>query len=193
MLYEVITNRFADLVQSVLPGLAGLANTQRQQLRSPGLQGISPGLQQRGPHAGMTGLPGRKGLLCEIGGLIDLGWSGGADLAHRPGRRLGFIYRPERFAKQECTTDERPCRITSYNVCYTKLLRIFNEFPYFMSEEFSQVDCYMAPLLWRLPQLGIELTGKGAKELKGYMTRLFERDSFQASLTDVEREVRGGF
>lgn len=70
---------------------------------------------------------------------------------------------------------------------------IFAEYPYFMSEEFSQVDCYMAPLLWRLPQLGIELTGKGAKELKGYMTRLFERDSFQASLTDVERELRGGF
>jgi RNA polymerase-associated protein len=70
---------------------------------------------------------------------------------------------------------------------------IFNEFPYFMSEEFSQVDCYMAPLLWRLPSMGIEFTGKGAKELKAYMTRLFERESFQASLTDVERELRSGF
>jgi len=70
---------------------------------------------------------------------------------------------------------------------------IFAEYPYFMSEEFSQVDCFMAPLLWRLPQLGIELTGKGAKELKNYMTRLFERESFQASLTEVERELRNGF
>lgn len=70
---------------------------------------------------------------------------------------------------------------------------IFAEYPYFMSEEFSQVDCFMAPLLWRLPQLGIELSGKGAKELKGYMTRLFERESFQASLTEVERELRNGF
>ena len=69
---------------------------------------------------------------------------------------------------------------------------IFNEYPYFMSEEFSQVDCFMAPLLWRLPLLGIEFTGKGAKELKAYMNRLFERDSFQASLTDVEREIRSG-
>ena len=69
---------------------------------------------------------------------------------------------------------------------------IFNEYPYFMSEEFSQVDCFMAPLLWRLPLLGIEFTGKGAKELKSYMNRLFERDSFQASLTDVEREIRSG-
>ena len=69
---------------------------------------------------------------------------------------------------------------------------IFTEYPYFMSEEFSQVDCFMAPLLWRLPLLGIELSGKGAKELKGYMTRLFERESFQASLTDFEREMRPG-
>ncbi|WP_409309101.1 stringent starvation protein SspA [Pectobacterium sp. B1J-3] len=67
---------------------------------------------------------------------------------------------------------------------------VFNEAPYFMSEEFSLVDCYLAPLLWRLPQLGIELSGSGAKELKGYMTRVFERDAFLASLTEAEREMR---
>ncbi|WP_074011800.1 stringent starvation protein SspA [Candidatus Sodalis sp. SoCistrobi] len=67
---------------------------------------------------------------------------------------------------------------------------VFNEAPFFMSEEFSLVDCYLAPLLWRLPQLGIELAGVGAKELKGYMTRVFERDAFLASLTEAEREMR---
>ncbi|WMQ74600.1 MAG: Stringent starvation protein A [Sodalis sp.] len=67
---------------------------------------------------------------------------------------------------------------------------VFNEAPFFMSEEFSLVDCYLAPLLWRLPQPGIELAGAGAKELKGYMTRVFERDAFLASLTDAEREMR---
>jgi RNA polymerase-associated protein len=67
---------------------------------------------------------------------------------------------------------------------------IFNEAPYFMSEEFSLVDCYLAPLLWRLPEFGIELNGSGAKELKEYMIRLFERESFQASLTEAEREIR---
>jgi RNA polymerase-associated protein len=69
---------------------------------------------------------------------------------------------------------------------------VFNEMPYFTSEEFSLVDCYLAPLLWRLPVLGIELEGQGAKELKAYMLRLFERESFQASLTDAERELRLG-
>ncbi len=69
---------------------------------------------------------------------------------------------------------------------------ILNEAPYFMSEEFSLVDCYLAPLLWRLPAFGIELTGQGSKELKSYMLKLFERESFQASLTEVERELRFG-
>ena len=31
----------------------------------------------------------------------------------------------------------------------------FKEFPFFMSEEFSLADCYLAPILWRLPSLGI--------------------------------------
>jgi|TARA_R110001592_G_scaffold339324_3_gene627009 RNA polymerase-associated protein len=69
---------------------------------------------------------------------------------------------------------------------------ILNEAPYFMSEEFSLVDCYLAPLLWRLPALGIELDGEGSKEFKGYMLKLFERESFQASLTEEEREIRLG-
>ncbi len=67
---------------------------------------------------------------------------------------------------------------------------IFVEMPYFMSEEFSLVDCVLAPLLWRLPMLGIELKGAGSKELKQYMDRVFDRDSFRASLTDAEREIR---
>ncbi|KDM92755.1 stringent starvation protein SspA [Photobacterium galatheae] len=67
---------------------------------------------------------------------------------------------------------------------------VFAEFPYFMSEEFSLVDCYLAPLLWRLPSMGIDLIGPGSKEVKAYMSRVFERDSFLASLTEAEREMR---
>ncbi len=70
---------------------------------------------------------------------------------------------------------------------------IFSEAPYFMNEEFSLIDCYMAPLLWRLPMYGIELEGPGSKELKTYMIRLFERESFQASLTDPERDIRASY
>nr|WP_283645851.1 stringent starvation protein SspA [Alteromonas macleodii] len=66
---------------------------------------------------------------------------------------------------------------------------IFAEMPFFMSEEFSLVDCYLAPLLWRLPALGIELNGAGSKEINAYMNRIFSRSSFKASLTDQEREI----
>jgi RNA polymerase-associated protein len=72
---------------------------------------------------------------------------------------------------------------------FLSLAPLFAETPYFMSEEFSLVDCYLAPLLWRLPALGIELTGTGSKDVKAYMKRIFERPSFIASLTDQEREI----
>ncbi|WP_421864842.1 stringent starvation protein SspA [Motiliproteus sp.] len=66
---------------------------------------------------------------------------------------------------------------------------IFSEKPYFMSEEFTLVDCCLAPLLWRLPMLGIELPAQ-AKPLEQYMDRLFEREAFQQSLSETEREMR---
>jgi stringent starvation protein A len=69
---------------------------------------------------------------------------------------------------------------------------LFQEHPYFMSEEYSLIDCYLAALLWRLPMFGIELTGTGSKLLQTYMTRIFERDGFQQSLTEAERELRRG-
>ena len=68
---------------------------------------------------------------------------------------------------------------------------IFVEMPYFMNEEFTLVDCYLAPMLWRLPQLGIEIPStRQTKPLLDYINRLFERPSFQESLTDLEREIR---
>ena len=66
---------------------------------------------------------------------------------------------------------------------------IFAELPYFMSEDYSIVDCCLAPILWRLPVLGIELPEKQCKPLLQYMERLFEREAFQASLSDAEREM----
>ncbi|MCW8891261.1 MAG: glutathione S-transferase N-terminal domain-containing protein [Sedimenticola sp.] len=66
---------------------------------------------------------------------------------------------------------------------------IFTHKPFFMSDDYSLVDCSIAPLLWRLPVLGIELPPQ-AKPVMDYAARLFERDSFQESLSTVEREMR---
>ncbi|WP_032092664.1 MULTISPECIES: stringent starvation protein SspA [Pasteurellaceae] len=59
---------------------------------------------------------------------------------------------------------------------------IFNQTAYFMSEEFSLVDCYIAPLLWRMQQLGVEFTGAGSKAVKAYIERVSQRDSFLQSV-----------
>lgn len=68
---------------------------------------------------------------------------------------------------------------------------IFVEMPYFMSEEYTLVDCCLAPMLWRLPQLGIEIPNtRQTKPLLAYIKRLFERPAFQESLSDLEREIR---
>jgi len=60
---------------------------------------------------------------------------------------------------------------------------------YFLSDEFSLVDCSIAPIIWRLPVYGIEL-GNQAEPIEMYMKRVFERRSFQESLTELEQEMR---
>ncbi|WP_022961853.1 glutathione S-transferase N-terminal domain-containing protein [Halopseudomonas pelagia] len=66
---------------------------------------------------------------------------------------------------------------------------VFAEMPYFMSEEFSLVDCCIAPILWRLPILGVELP-KQAKPLQDYMDRIFQREGFLGSLSAAEKEMQ---
>lgn len=66
---------------------------------------------------------------------------------------------------------------------------IFEQKPFFMSDEFSLVDCTLATLLWRLPSYGIELPAQ-AKPLLEYAERVFKRETFQTSLTEEERAIR---
>ncbi len=67
---------------------------------------------------------------------------------------------------------------------------IFGEKAFFMSEEFTLVDCCLGPILWRLPVLGIELPPKHGKPIHNYMDNLFSRESFQASLSEAELDMR---
>lgn len=67
---------------------------------------------------------------------------------------------------------------------------IFAEKPYFMSDEFSVVDCCVTAILWRLPSLGIDLGNhKSVQPLLEYRARLFARDSVRMSLSDQEKEM----
>jgi RNA polymerase-associated protein len=68
---------------------------------------------------------------------------------------------------------------------------VFAEKPFFLSDEFSLMDCCLAPILWRLPLMGIELENNvHNRPLLEYMQRVFARDTFQASLSDEERLMR---
>jgi len=70
-----------------------------------------------------------------------------------------------------------------------KLAPVFDNATYFLNEDFSLVDCCIAPILWRLPSWGIRLPAKEAKAVIKYADTVFARDSFQASLTEIEQEL----
>lgn len=67
---------------------------------------------------------------------------------------------------------------------------LFAEGPFFLSEELTIVDCVVVPILWRLDKMGIDLPEKQAKPIHKYMERLFSREAFKASLSDIEEDMR---
>lgn len=67
---------------------------------------------------------------------------------------------------------------------------IFDEKQFFMNDEFTLVDCCVAPILWRLEEVDINLPERSTKPLQKYMQMMFERESFRASLTEAELEMR---
>ncbi len=69
------------------------------------------------------------------------------------------------------------------------LAPIFDQFKYFMSDEFSLVDLCMSTILWRLEHWDIRL-GLSGKQLTKYAEQIFEMETFQSSLSDFEREMR---
>jgi RNA polymerase-associated protein len=71
-----------------------------------------------------------------------------------------------------------------------QLIPLFNSSTYFLGDEFTLVDCCIAPILWRLFSWGIVLPPAETKAINKYSERIFKRDSFQASLTEAEHELR---
>ena len=67
---------------------------------------------------------------------------------------------------------------------------IFDEMPFFLSEEFTLTDCCLAPILWRLNEMGVTIPKKRqTKPLFDYMRRIFSREAFQESLSATEKEM----
>lgn len=71
----------------------------------------------------------------------------------------------------------------------TAIAPAFAQKKFFMTDEYSLVDCYLTPVLWRLTRYKVNL-GAGGKTLMTYAERMFEREAFDASLSEAEREMR---
>ena len=66
---------------------------------------------------------------------------------------------------------------------------LFKAAKFFLNPEMSLVDCLVAPVVWRLPWLGIELGHEG-KPILDYGERLFHSQGYARSLTDEEQAMR---
>jgi stringent starvation protein A len=116
------------------------------------------------------------------------------DPVSRAAARLA-LYRVERdwYASMDLIAKSSGAALTkARKVLRESLLNateIFDLKPFFLSDEFSIVDSAIAPVMWRLPSAGIPLEGL-PKSIQTYADRVCQRNSFQQSLTEAERELR---
>ena len=69
------------------------------------------------------------------------------------------------------------------------LAPIFEQYKYFMSDEYSLVDMCLSTMLLRLGHWDIKL-GSSSKAIYKYADKMFQRETFIASLSDFEKEMR---
>ena len=68
-------------------------------------------------------------------------------------------------------------------------LPLFKASKFFLNPEMSLADCALAPIIWRLPVLGVQLP-KEAKLIDDYGQRIFRHPGFARSLTAEEKALR---
>jgi RNA polymerase-associated protein len=68
-------------------------------------------------------------------------------------------------------------------------LPLFKAFKFFLNPEMSLADCALAPIIWRLPSLGVQLP-KEAKPIEDYGQRIFRHPGYARSMTPEERALR---
>jgi len=67
------------------------------------------------------------------------------------------------------------------------LTPLFQHYPYFMSENFTILDCMLAPIFIRLEHMGIELPKQQCRPIFLYCQRVFNRPAFSKSMTLQEK------
>jgi len=67
------------------------------------------------------------------------------------------------------------------------LTPLFQHYPFFMSENFTILDCMLAPIFIRLKDMGIELPQQQCRPILLYCQRVFSRPAFLKSMTFQEK------
>ncbi|ELW82097.1 MULTISPECIES: glutathione S-transferase N-terminal domain-containing protein [Acinetobacter] len=67
------------------------------------------------------------------------------------------------------------------------LTPLFQHYPYFMSDNFTILDCMLAPIFVRLKHMGIELPKQQCRPILLYCQRIFSRPAFLKSMTFQEK------
>src|SRR4029078_12003268 len=101
-------------------------------------------------------------------------------IIHRFDRELNPLVR--QLQSEDVAVSDKAAKELS--VYLMQLVPIFTASPYFIGDEFTLVDCCIAPILWRLPLWNISIPATEAKAINKYADHVFQRDSFQASLTE---------
>lgn len=68
-------------------------------------------------------------------------------------------------------------------------LPLFKASRFFLNPEMSLVDCLVAPVIWRLPWLGVD-PGREGRPILDYGERLFHSQGYARSLTAEEKAMR---
>lgn len=92
------------------------------------------------------------------------------------GRKL--LIHPDSFNKAEGTRAKKQLADSLITIS-----PLFAHKPYFMADDFGWCDALLAPLLWRLEEMGIHLPPAITRPLTEYQKRLFERSGFKASVS----------
>ena len=72
---------------------------------------------------------------------------------------------------------------------FLRNVQAFRASKFFLSPEMSLADCALAPLIWRLPMLGVVLPAE-AQVVNDYGERIFRNPGFTRSLMPEERAMR---
>lgn len=97
-----------------------------------------------------------------------------------------LLMHPDRFDEIQASKAKQELRDT-----LTSLEPLFQHYPFFMAEQFSMIDCLLAPLLLRLWAMQM-INLRYNQALSLYSKRLFLRHTFQKSLTALEQQRYAG-